>query len=90
MNLTWDEATRRSNVVKHGIDFDDALEFAWQDAVRFPDARRDYGESRFLALGTFRGRVHCVSYTMRDGVYRIISFRKANRREARRYEKEKN
>jgi uncharacterized protein len=89
IELEWDETKRASNLKKHGIDFADALEFEWENAIRHPDLRRDYGEKRFLALGIFRGRIHSVSFTIRDGIHRIISFRKANHREMGRYEKEK-
>ena len=89
MEYEWDEAKRLSNLKKHGVDFADALEFDWEGALVQLDNRFDYGEQRFLALGLFRDRIHSVAYTKRHGVTRIISFRKAEKREARRYEKEK-
>ena len=52
------------------------------------DARRDYGETRFIATGpieAFGGRVFVVVYTWRANVRRIISFRKANDREQKAY-----
>jgi uncharacterized DUF497 family protein len=89
MEFEWDDAKRQSNLLKHGIDFADAEAFDWEDSIRRTDMRRDYGEVRFIALGLFRGRVHSASFTLRNSVYRMISFHKANDRETRLYEKEK-
>jgi uncharacterized DUF497 family protein len=88
MAFEWDEAKRQSNPAKHGLDFADAETFDWEGSIRRTDTRRDYGEVCFMALGLFRGRVHSVSFTLRDAVCRTISFRKANDRETL-YEKEK-
>ncbi len=89
MDFEWDEAKRLANLAKHGVDFIDADAFDWLGAIRWRDDRRVYGEMRFAALGTCRGRVHSISFTMRGPIVRLISFRKANDRETRRYEKEK-
>jgi hypothetical protein len=89
MEFEWDEAKRKANLAKHGLDFGNAIEFQWEDAVTWPDLRKHYGEERFLALGLFRGRVHSIAYAERSGVTRVISFRRAERREVKRYEQEK-
>jgi hypothetical protein len=49
------------------------------------DARRDYGEQRRLTLGKIEGRLCAVAYTVRDKIIRLISARKANEREWRKY-----
>jgi hypothetical protein len=49
------------------------------------DTRKDYGEARFNMLALGEGRVFHVTYTMRGDVTWIISARKANKREQRRY-----
>jgi uncharacterized DUF497 family protein len=90
MKFEWDEAKRSANLAKHDLDFEDLEAFDWLGSIRRIDARKDYGEKRFIALGHFRERVHSVSFTMRGEKYRIISFRKANERETKRYEEEKN
>jgi hypothetical protein len=82
----WDEAKRRGNLAKHGIDFADAHQFDWDSAMRFPDVRKPYGEERWLALGKIGARLHAVIYTTRDGRTRVISLRKANNKEVVRYE----
>jgi uncharacterized DUF497 family protein len=81
----WDEAKRVENLEKHGIDFFAAYGFDWTTAVVFEDSRQDYGEARYTAYGRVRGRVHALVFTDRAGVRRIISFRKANRREQTAY-----
>lgn len=78
---TWDEAKRVANLAKHGVDFADLDGFAWDDAVLFGDQRRDYGETRLIALGRLGARVHVIVFTNRPEGRRIISARKANDRE---------
>ena len=51
------------------------------------DHRQDYGEDRYRLLGMIDGRVFVVVYTMRGFAIRIISARKANRKEAGDYER---
>ena len=62
------------------------LEFDWETAVRFEDNRQPYGEQRWLALGKIGVRLHALIYTRRGRRTRIISLRKANNEEVRRYE----
>ena len=50
------------------------------------DSRYIYGEDRYLALGRVDGRVLTIVYTMRNDAIRIISARKANSREVKKYE----
>lgn len=51
----------------------------------FEDTRRDYGERRMVAFGVIAGRLFCTVYTRRGEVLRIISLRKANAQEVRRW-----
>ena len=56
--------------------------------VEEEDARIDYGETRFVATGPIAAlgdRIFVVVYTWRENIRRIISFRKANDREIRKY-----
>jgi len=54
----------------------------------WPDLREDYGENRWTGIGKIRGRVAVVAFTERSPeTIRIISLRKANRRESKKYEK---
>lgn len=84
----WDEAKRRHNLAKHGVDFDAVWEFDWDNAVQLIDARRDYGETRYVAFAHIAGRLFCCVYAERNGNKRIIGLRKANRKEEQFYEEE--
>ena len=82
----WDEAKREVNLVKHGVDFVDALGvFADPLRVERVDQRREYAEERRQAVGTVRGQVLFVVYTLRGEVRRLISARRASSNERRAY-----
>jgi len=53
----------------------------------FPDTRQAYGEARYIALGYLDRRLHVLCFTETETGIRVISFRKANEREANRYGK---
>lgn len=86
--FTWDEDKRRKNLAKHGIDFARAAEMDFDRTICWVDERRDYGETRYVALGPAEDELFVSVYVIRDGFYRIISLRKANRRERGFYEEE--
>jgi uncharacterized DUF497 family protein len=81
----WDEAKRVENLEKHGIDFEAVRRFDWIMSVSGADRRHRYGEERIVAFAPIDGRVHAVVYTIRGDTRRIISLRKANRREQAAY-----
>lgn len=88
MDYEWDEAKRKANVAKHGVDFADAADFEWGSAVIRVDDREDYGELREVALGFIGVRLHVMAYTPRgEAMARIIMLRKATKNEIRAYEK---
>jgi uncharacterized DUF497 family protein len=76
-----DEANRR----KHGLSLSNAQQLDWDGAVILPDDRMDYGEPRFRAYGMMFGRLHMAAFTLRGTAVRMISLRRANERETRRY-----
>ena len=84
MEYEWDEAKRRSNLEKHGVDFSAIEAFEWGSAVIQPSYRG--GELRYTATGFIGSRLHYLVYTMRGDNRRIISLRKTNSRDRRRYE----
>jgi uncharacterized DUF497 family protein len=53
------------------------------------DTRKHYGERRYQALGEIAGRVYMLVFTPRRSDAHVISLRKANRREIKRYAEEK-
>ena len=82
----WDEAKREANLVKHGVDFVDALEvFADPLRIRRIDTRREYREARRQVLGRVGEQVVFVVYTVRGEARRVISARRASRDERRAY-----
>ena len=81
MRIECDAAKNRRNIKARGISFDSAMELLGGPHVMQRDARRDYGEPRVIAYGLIGGRMHVCVYTLRGDVCRIISLRKANRRE---------
>lgn len=85
LQFEWDEAKRVENLEKHGIDFTEAARFGWDVAVAAPDTRHDYREARIVAQGPIDGRLYVLVYTRRNALRRIISLRKANRREQAKY-----
>lgn len=86
MNYEWDETKNRRNRVKHGLAFEDAEQVFAGPCVTFEDDRFDYGELRLITLGLLAGRVVVIAHAPRGEVTRIISMRKANRREKKIYQ----
>ena len=89
MNVTFDPAKDAANVAKHGVSLTEAAGFEWGTAVVWPDTRRDYGEARMVALGYIGLRIMALVFVDRPPEQpterRIISLRKANTREVKRY-----
>ena len=85
MNKSFDPAKQAINDANHGIFFSEAIAFDWEKALLHPDNRRAYGESRFVAIAPIGSRLHVMVFTLRGTSVRIISLRKANRREAKHY-----
>lgn len=86
--MEYDSGKNHENIKKHGISFDSIDYFEWEDCVTVVDNRIEYGEERFVSLGFVDRRIHVLVWTVRDNNIRPISFRKANKREIKRYEKE--
>jgi uncharacterized protein len=82
---TWDEAKRRENLVKHGIDFVDVAAVFDGCTQTFEDTRFPYGEQRFTTIGLLREFVVLIAHTERSGEIRIIHARKANKATADQY-----
>ena len=91
IRFEWDENKNRSNLKKHGIDFYEARSVFLDDsAILFDDPKHSESEERFLILGMSESAnicivCHCCHET--DTVIRIISARKATRKEVERYVK---
>ncbi|SAK54363.1 hypothetical protein AWB76_01966 [Caballeronia temeraria] len=87
-DITFDPLKDAINRLLHGVSLDLAREIAWDEIVLEIDDRRDYGEVREVGYVPIRGRTFCVVITWRNEMRRIISLRRANQREIRRYAKD--
>ena len=85
MQFEWDEAKRQANIIKHKIDFADAVTIFYNDFYRYQDLRADYGEKRYVTIGLLHGVEIAVIHTPRNGKYRIISARRARVKERKLY-----
>jgi uncharacterized DUF497 family protein len=83
MIFEWDEAKRRRNLRKHGVDFVDAAEVLAGPTATREDSRDGYGERRYVSLGLLHEFVVQLVYTEHGDVVRVISLRKATRRETK-------
>ena len=81
MRFEWDPAKRIVNVQRHGVDFELATRIFEGPVLERQDDRRDYGETRWVAIGMINAIELTVCYTDRGLTRRIISARKANRDE---------
>jgi len=82
----WNEKKCRENRRKHGLSFEDVELVFEGDSITFLDDRLDYGEERYITLGTMAGRTVVIVHTLRGETIRIISMRKANAREKKIYQ----
>ncbi|MBY0430983.1 MAG: BrnT family toxin, partial [Rhodospirillales bacterium] len=85
MNIEFDPAKNAVNRAKHGVDMTAAGWFEFDTALVWIDDREDYGEAREVAIGFIGDRLHVLVFTHRDSALRVISLRKATKKEARHY-----
>ena len=85
MRIEYDPAKNEKNIRERGLSFERAGEFDFATALTIPDLRHDYGEVRYRALGWLGRELHALVYTIRGDAIRVISLRRANERERRRY-----
>ena len=89
IRFDWDETKNGANIKKHGVSFDEAQTvFLDENAIRYFDPDHSQDEDRFIMLGmSFKLRVLvvCHCYRSSDSIIRIISARRANKKEAQDY-----
>jgi uncharacterized protein len=83
VEITQDPAKNERNIRKRRLSFDRATDFDFPTALRSIDTRRDYAETRHIALGYLDQRLHVLCFVETATGIRVISFRRANAREAR-------
>jgi uncharacterized protein len=87
----WDETKAAENYAKHGVSFELATEvFNDPFAIERLDDREDYGEDRFILIGSAEGAILTVVYADRNDRIRMISARQATKREQDDYFTENN
>jgi uncharacterized protein len=83
--ITYDPAKNARNIRERGLSFDRAADFDFSAAVFLTEVRK--GEIRRVAVGYLDKRLHLLCYIPKPDGIRVISFRKTNKREAKRYGK---
>ena len=86
MSITYDPNKNQINIQKHGLDFEQVYDFDWDSAWIYQDNCYDYDEICYIAYGMLEKRLHFVCFAETDVGIRVISFRKANKREVKSYE----
>ncbi len=93
MKIEFDSAKNERNIQERGISFLDAELFDFDTAILVEDLRKDYGEKRLVAYGYIANRLHVLCFkpldvdTLNALCIRVISLRKANKREEKFYAK---
>lgn len=85
MRIEFDPAKDAANQTKHGVSLSIASELDWETALVWVDDRVEYNEMRMIALAPKSEILYCVAFVDRSEVRRVISLRRANRREVKHY-----
>jgi hypothetical protein len=85
VRISYDPAKCAATLAERGIDFEDAVHVFAGVTASFVDDRADYGETRVVTAGLLRHRLVIVVWTARGDAGHVISMRKANEREKRRF-----
>ena len=85
MHIDFDPAKDVANQAKHGVSLSVAGELDWEAALVWVDDRFEYGEMRMIALAPKTQILYYVAFVDRGQARRIISLRRANRREVKHY-----
>jgi uncharacterized DUF497 family protein len=85
MRIEFDPVKDKENLAKHGVSLALAADLDWEAALVWVDARLEYNELRMIALAPKTGVLYYVAFVDRGTLLRIISLRRAIRREVKRY-----
>jgi uncharacterized DUF497 family protein len=86
VKITFDPAKREATLRERRVDFLDATQVFAGPHINARDSRLDYGEERYQTVGYLRGRMVMVVWTPRGDARHVISMRRCNDREQRRYQ----
>jgi uncharacterized protein len=87
VEVDFDPAKNERNIKERQLSFGRVAEIDFSNALVFPDTRKAYGETRYIALCYLDRRLHMLCFTETETGIRVISFRRANAREANRHGK---
>jgi uncharacterized protein len=87
VRITFDPAKNERNLRLRRPSFEQVEGFQFESALFTVDERKDYPETRYVALGLLGDRVHVLCFVETPDGIRVVSFRKANSREVKRYAK---
>jgi uncharacterized DUF497 family protein len=85
LRITFDPPQNARNIVERGLPFELVAALDWDSAVEWEDTRKDHGEQRTVLAAPLNGRLHIAVVTAPLSAIHGISFRKANKKKARRY-----
>lgn len=85
MRIEFDSVKDADNLAKHGLSLSLASALDWESALAWVDERFGYDEVRMIALAPGGDILYYVAFVDRDTARRIISLRRANRREVKHY-----
>ena len=86
MLIDFDPAKDLINQAKHGLSLALARELDWDNSLVWVDERRGYGEIRMIALAPATGILYYIAFVDRERTRKVISLRRANRREVKHYD----
>lgn len=87
MEISYDAAKNNRNIAERDLSFDRAADMDFSTAAVIIDDRHAYGETRYIAVNYIDSRLHVLCFVETETGIRVISFRKANTREAKHYGK---
>ena len=85
MIITFDPSKDITNQTKHGVSLAEAVHIEWDRCISWIDDRKEYFEQRECAIGYIGNHLYVIVFVDRDDTRRVISLRKANKREEQQY-----
>jgi uncharacterized DUF497 family protein/uncharacterized protein (DUF4415 family) len=82
IELEYDPVKDQTNHIKHGVSLVSFVDLDWERAKIRKDERTGYSETRYVAAANLAGRLHITCFTLRGEIFRVISLRRANKRES--------
>jgi len=84
-HFSYDPAKSEKNMALRGLSFELVSEFEWETSLIAEDICHDYAEKRYQALGFIGMKLYMLVFTLRAELIHVISLRRANQRERKKY-----